>query len=176
MANILRSKEVYKRLIGIASSQNPLRAVRGLYVSGEHREPYLIDNGITITSFNSSKAKIEDYVDTRDKLEPEQILNFLSVDNITNSTVVSYTQASKTLEADNILNFIGVETLTDSIILKYTSKEESLTPENILNILDVYDITSSTIVLYTQKEAMMQPEPIIYINSISTVKATITNA
>ena len=47
---------------------------------------------------------------------------------------------------------------------------------NILNILDVYDITSSTIVLYTQKEAMMQPEPIIYINSISTVKATITNA
>ena len=61
MANIFNSKEVYKRIPKVSSKDNPLRKVRGIYVTGDYRPPYYIDSSLHIAEINTNKPTIVDF-------------------------------------------------------------------------------------------------------------------
>ena len=80
MSNIFRSKEIYKRIPGVSSDNNPLRAVQGMYVSGEYRPPYYIDGFVRVSKINTTKPKIVDYTAVTKDLTADPIVNIIGVD------------------------------------------------------------------------------------------------
>ena len=89
MANIFQSTEIYKRLPNVQPSQNPLRAVRGMYVSGTHRAPYYIDAGCLITAVETTPATVASYTERTDTLQDPGGINILSAE-ITAPVITNY--------------------------------------------------------------------------------------
>lgn len=79
MSNIFRSKEIYKRIPGVSSDNNPLRAVQGMYVSGEYRPPYYIDGFIQINKVKTNKATITDYTQDTKSLKNDPVINVTEI-------------------------------------------------------------------------------------------------
>ena len=74
MANIFRSKDIYKRAPKIPSSEDPLRIVKGLYVVGDYKPPYYIGPCLHITDIKTNKATVVDY--TTKNMSYEDLINF----------------------------------------------------------------------------------------------------
>lgn len=66
MANIFKSKEVYKHVTTepYNGGQHKLIPVRGVYVASVYRPPYCIDHTLEITNIENSFADIEEYIET----------------------------------------------------------------------------------------------------------------
>lgn len=66
MANIFKSKEVYKHVTTepYNGGQHKLIPVRGVYVANVYRPPYCIDHTLEITNIENSFATVEDYRET----------------------------------------------------------------------------------------------------------------
>lgn len=66
MANIFKSKEVYKHVNTepYNGGQHKLIPVRGVYVANVYRPPYCIDHTLEITNIENSVADIEEYQET----------------------------------------------------------------------------------------------------------------
>ena len=66
MANIFKSKEVYKHVTTepYNGGQHKLIPVRGVYVANVYRPPYCIDHTLEITNIESTVAEIEEYKET----------------------------------------------------------------------------------------------------------------
>lgn len=169
MSNIFRSKEIYKRIPGVSSDNNPLRAVQGMYVSGEYRPPYYIDSFVQVSNIKTNKAKIEDYTaTTKDLVDP--IVNIIGVD-CSELDIIQYTRTQSDLSADPIINIIGVD-CSDIDILCYTSITENLTADPIINIIDV-GCSDVDITYYKNQLINTNPDFSIRIKSITTSKAVV---
>ena len=69
--NVFKALEVFKRIPKLSPSLNPLRAVRGLWVSGEHRDPMTQDSVIHIKEVSSNQAEVRIYTEITKKLNEE---------------------------------------------------------------------------------------------------------
>ena len=145
MANIFNSKEVYKRIPKVSSKDNPLRKVRGMYVTGDYRPPYYIDSSLHIMEINTNKP-----------------------------TIVDFTQASASTE-DHVLNILPIEVLTDRPnIIQYSKASKELESDHVVNILPIsMESEGLNITWFSKKKYETQPEPLCLIYSISTSKASI---
>ncbi|MBO4736312.1 MAG: hypothetical protein J5614_07945, partial [Paludibacteraceae bacterium] len=99
MSDFHKSKEVYRYTP--TANGDKLVPVRGLYVSGLHKEPWYIDHAVTVTGFESNEG-----------------------------TVVHYTSRTEKLEADHLMNLVDVS-VNDVALAVYTSKTVSLQPDHI---------------------------------------------
>lgn len=61
MANVFRSKEVYKHLKYDLHNRNEMVAVQGVYISGEYRPPYYNEPGIYIYEISGQHCNIADF-------------------------------------------------------------------------------------------------------------------
>ena len=170
MSNIFRSKEIYKRIPGVSSDNNPLRAVQGMYVSGEYRPPYYIDSFVQVSNIKTNKAKIEDYTSVTKDLTADPIINIIGVD-CSDLDITYYTQAQSDLSADPIINIIGVD-CSDLDILCYTQDSKDLTADPIVNIIGV-DCSDIDITFYKETPINTNPDHTIRIKSITTSKAVV---
>ena len=108
MANIFRSKDIYKRAPKIPSSEDPLRIVKGLYVVGDYKPPYYIGPCLHITDIKTNKA-----------------------------TVVDYTTKSMSYE-DHVVNLIGINADTSPLdIVYFSTKRYPSNPEPMLRIKSI---------------------------------------
>lgn len=62
--NIFKAKEIYKRIPGLPSSQNPLRVIRGLWVSGTHLDILTEDAFMHLDNVQMVPCEIRRYTDT----------------------------------------------------------------------------------------------------------------
>ena len=150
MANIFKSKEVYKHLATGTHEKESIVAVKGVYVTGEYRPPYYIDAGLHISGITTQSAVVK-----------------------------NYTTASVTLPNDHILNILPIEIDTDIVpdVLSYTRAETTLPNDHILNILPIgVDETIDPVIIYFNKEYLNdQYDGSLRIRSISTTKATVSS-
>ena len=71
--NVFKALEVFKRIPKLSPSLNPLRAVRGLWVSGEHRDPMTQDSVIHVQEVSSNQAEVRVYTETTTKFNEDEI-------------------------------------------------------------------------------------------------------
>lgn len=177
MANIFRSKEVYKRIPGVPSDQNPLRVVRGVYVTGPYRAPYYIDTCTHVKSITTTKATVVNYTQASSD-STDHVVNLLNVDASTDPIPITfYTRAESQLQSDHVVNLLNVDASTDQIdILAYTKINQDLASDHVVNLMGI-DTSADTpnITFYRTEIFKTNPEPIVRVKELTTTKATIAN-
>lgn len=105
--NIFKAVEIYKRIPGVPSNQNPLRVIRGLWVSGTHLDTITIDATLHVTGETSNHCEERAYTDSRVDGYLEGNVNIIDFQS-TDFTVQQYTtqRASSYLEGNvNVIEF-----------------------------------------------------------------------
>ena len=171
MANIFQSTEIYKRLPNVQPSQNPLRAVRGMYASGTHRAPYYIDAGCLITAVETTPATVASYTERTDTLQDPGGINIIDV-SCAAPTFQHYTMATSTASDPGGVNIIGVS-CEEPQFMHYTSATQSAQDPGGINILSA-EITAPVITNYQAEENRMN-DFTVRIHSITTTHATVSN-
>ena len=120
MSNIFRSKEIYKRIPGVSSDNNPLRVVQGMYVSGEYRPPYYIDGFVQVSNIKTKKATIKNYTQAEKSLRNDPVINVTDISAKKNVDIVNYkityinTNPDHSVRVSNISTTKATITSTDS--------------------------------------------------------------
>lgn len=170
MSKLYNSKEVYKRIPKVKPKDNPLRAVRGMYISGDYRPIYWIDTSIHISSIDTIKATVTDlgtaYSDTFD----DSILKIIEITPQIN-LFTDYTQSSGKTFDDNILNIIEINPQQNSIY-SYTRSDIGTFDDSILKIIEIQP--NNVTLTQMHNERVSGIEPMICITNISTNIATVS--
>lgn len=137
--NIFKSKEIYKRIPDVKPSQNPLRVVRGVYVSGEQRTPIFREPVVHIIDVSSNHADIHDYTSINTYIYNSNDLNIIGLFESGTWEIEEYTSASKSIYNSNDLNILGVVLTSDFTIRSYTTKTLNIYDNmDSLHILSLY--------------------------------------
>jgi len=138
MADIHKSKEVYR--FTDTAHGDKLVPVRGLYVTGIHKEPWYIDHAITMVSETSNVGTIVSYTSRDESLRTDFILNVCDIDLFT-VDVVNYYTRSDNVAADVILNVCGIDMFPVDA-MAYTTASDNMETDVILNVcgVDMFDI------------------------------------
>ena len=151
MANIFKSKEVYKHVTK-PGNVHQLIPVRGVYVASQYREPYYIDHMLSITNVGGQPGTIITYTESEVDAYSYDMGGSIDVTNIA-PTVTSYTTASITTYTDYTVG-IGDLSVTNSppTIVSYTQNSITVYAEFEVghgelsitnNTITVNDITTS---------------------------------
>lgn len=128
MAKLHKSKEVYKYTD--TANGNKLVPVRGLYVSGTHREPWYIDHAITVTGFTSNDTTVAPYTSVERDVFGDGTLAFTGISG-GGVNIVNYYSSSEELFEDSVysdtssLAFVGIVP-GDLTIVSYYTEQESM--------------------------------------------------
>ena len=127
--NIFKAVEIYKRIPGLPSSQNPLRVIRGLWVSGVHLDNITMDATLQVTGETSNHCEERAYTDSHVDIHTDgnvNVINFQSgsftVEQYTTQNADAYTDGNV-----NVIEFIDSDfTIADGT----TPKQFRTLPEN----------------------------------------------
>lgn len=165
MANIFRSKEVYKK------HGESLYAVRGMHVAGIHKEPYYIDHVLNINSIQTTKAVVEEY--TSLEIEHDNAAVGIVGVGSSNLIITQYTTAAVNTSADAVVGIIGVNTVSELDILRFTSRDVQTSMGEVVGVIGA-NVSDLDIILYDDIPYNHNREYLVCIKEISTTKATIT--
>ena len=171
MANVFKSKEVYKHVPGI-NSGDKLYAVRGMYVSGEHKVPYYIDGHVHLKSIDTSKAKIVNFTTESCDLSSDNVVNLISA-KTSDIEIVNYSKSSESLNNDQMINLIGVN-VSDIDIVSYSSRNENIKSDPMINLILV-KVSDLDFIFYDNKKIKTLPDHTVRIKEITTTKAVVSN-
>ncbi len=169
MSDFHKSKEVYRYTP--TANGDKLVPVRGLYVSGLHKEPWYIDHAVTVTGFTSNDGTIVHYTNKRASLQPDHLMNMTNVSS-SDVTLAVYSSKSAKLQPDHLMNFIDVSTNTASVY-SYTSKREYLQPDHLMNFIDV-GVTGVSFTRYNTNRQPQNPQPTIVMTQFTSTAGTIS--
>lgn len=176
MANIFRSKDIYKRLPNASLSDEQLRVVTGVYVIGEYKPPYYIGPCLQITDINTNRATVVDYT-IQNTTHEDHVVNLINIDAIGNLKITNYTRDEAELQPDHVVNLINIDASTDPLnIVYYTTEFQDVKSDHVVNLVNIdADTSPLDIVYYSTKKYPTNPEPMLRIKSITTTKSTVTN-
>ena len=160
--NIFKSKEIYKRIPGVSPELNPLRVVRGVWVSGEYRPPYCIDETVHITNVGSNKVEIRVYTSRTQNIDDQDAIEYTGLYYPQMGFIIDqYSTSSLTLSYDTTVEYIGIYS-EDFDILNYT--QSTYTPDDTtVEYLNIYTDGEFQLELYESIDKKLNPEPIIHI-------------
>ena len=164
--NVFNAIEIYKRTPGVPSDQNPLRPVRGFWVSGTHTEPFFIDSVISIKTTTSNNIEVVKYTQTTQDLEVDNGLTFAGFYD----GGLPYTDYSKTSVEEEFgsLSFMGL-VMDDIYVTTYLT--ERLTFQADTPHIEIYGFQQQQTPTYTvqtypvSRDESIGPEPILNIKS-----------
>lgn len=179
MANVFRSKEVYKNIRFEIDKTKKVVPVQGMYVSGEYRPPYYNEPCVHIYTFSSQHANVADFQDvsaTNGEDPMVKIIDFKIerlVPSITNYTVAETDAGEGSMV--KILDF-QVNRLQPSIDF-YQSKNQNAGEGQMVKIIDFYvnRITNQQYTFFHKQRGESTPEPTLRLSSITSERATIEN-
>lgn len=170
MSNVYRSKEVYKRLKGVPSDMNPLRIVRGVYVSGKYRPAYYIDSCVLIEEIQSTNAVISDYISISATTTDPNSINVVGVDcNVL--TMIDYSSKSDTT-TENFVNVTGID-FGNLGIISYANVIRDVS-DHAVNVTGI-DFGNLTIQQYKIPIYETNEDHMIQVEQISSTSADITD-
>jgi hypothetical protein len=178
MANVFRSKEVYKHLKYNLHDRNEIVAVQGVYVSGEYRPPYYNNPTIRIYTIDSSPAIVADLQVDESNASDVPTVGMYALDT-TESVwdIERYSQENADIENVDTVGMYGIN-ITDTIwdIDRY---ERDYIDTN-TDTVGVYSlsVTDTTLVDYERYSTELKnntPEPILRLSTLTSDKATVEN-
>ena len=173
--NIFKSKEIYKRIPGVSPELNPVRITRGVWVSGEYRPPYCIDETVHITNVGSNKVEIRDYTELIANTRSGNVsLVDLDFSSFSYETYEISEEATKT-QPGNValvdLNF------SDFTIYNYSQKEETTRFDGHVALVDCnFSELGYETYIYNLPTYDTQPEPTVVINAFSSNDVVVEDA
>lgn len=166
--NVFKALEVFKRIPKLSPSLNPLRAVRGLWVSGEHRDPMTQDSVVHINEVDSNQAEVRIYTETSEEINSD-ILYTLSGFGLSEFTYVDYTTAN--VDMDQEISYVNVTNVYNPTLtfVPYIITNIDVDQEiSYVNVTNIYAPDFSFIPNYTDKQySSTQPEPTLYISEFT---------
>ena len=174
---IFRSKEIYRKIRKREEGQqkDPLVAIRGLYVVGDHMYPVYDNACITINEIKTKHPRIVDYTSrTEDKEIDNSIVGVIGMSIGGDLTITRYTRNTVSLQDASIVGVIGMSINDDITLLRYTRKTEQ-TDGSIVGVLGMSINDGLIIAPYYRKPLLCQPEPMLMITSVNRTQCTITD-
>ena len=174
MANIFKSKEVYKHVPGINSGDR-LYAVRGMYVSGEHKVPYYIDAGIHIKSIQSNKLVVKDFTEASyEKID--HVVNLINIEVTNAKPVLTQYSTASIQNQDHVVNLINIEVTIPKPPLLFYQTTRKDNQDHVVNLIgiDVINMKPSMLFYNNMKQKTL-PEPMVCVKSIISTKAIISD-
>ena len=174
---IFRSKEIYRKIRKREEGQqkDPLVAIRGLYVVGEHMYPVYDNACVCINEIKTKHPRIVDYTSrTEDKEIDGSIVGVIGMSVGGDLTITRYTRNSVDLHDDSIVGVIGMSINDDITLLRYTRKTEQ-TDGSIVGVLGMSINDGLIIAPYYRKPLLCQPEPMLMITAVNVNHCTITD-
>lgn len=179
MADIFRSKEVYKHAPKEEGGQERIIPVKGVYVTGEYRPPYYAENGIQITMFDSGRATVVDYTSTY--LDTTTSEGMYVYDLKATRGVYYFTRytrdSDETSPSDGMYVYDLGATVGDYSMLRYTRAYYETTPSDGMYVYDLGAETGtiSRVVAYTIDTAQFSPDAAVTLEGLTSTVATIEN-
>ena len=135
---IFKAVEIYKRIPGLPSDQNPLRVIRGLWVSGTHLDILTEDAFIQLSSVDTRPCEIRHYTETTGEWkwsDPNvKYTNLYDAD----FSVVDYYTTSTTWEEENIVKYSNVYD-QELVVTDYHTTSTDFDEEVIVQYMNTYD-------------------------------------
>ena len=161
--NIFKSKEIYKRIPQVDPALNPLRVVRGVWVSGEYRPPYCIDETVHVQAFGSNDAEIRVYTSRTQNIDDQDTIEYTGLYYPQMGFVIDqYSTSSLTLPDDTTVEYIGIYS-EDFDILNYTQSTFNIPDDTTVEYLNIYTDGEFQLELYESIDKKLNPEPMIHI-------------
>ncbi|MBO4736754.1 MAG: hypothetical protein J5614_10245 [Paludibacteraceae bacterium] len=170
MSDFHKSKEVYRYTP--TANGDKLVPVRGLYVSGLHKEPWYIDHAVTVTKFESNEGTIVHYTSASTSFYDDSALAFtgLSVGGI---SVVNYYQDKTSVYDGSALAFTGVSIELPSM-MSYTQLKANVYDDSALSFTGLTVQSSLTIVPKRKLDQPQNPQPIVTLTQFTSTAGSIS--
>ena len=105
--NIFRTLEAYKRIPKLPASNNPLRVVRGVWVSGEHRDPLTMDALLQIKAVGSHPCEVRRYTETSTNFYNDEVIKYIGIYASDHLDIVDYYETSTNVY-DETIKYFGI--------------------------------------------------------------------
>ena len=178
MANVFRSKEVYKHLKYELHDRNEIVPVQGVYVSGEYRPPYYNNPVLMIYEISSNDCFVEDFqTDETDVYMSETagIYDFGFSDPVFDIQRYSAQYLDTDIQKTSGIYSIDFADPTFTII-RYGREYQDFTDNNTAGIYDIsLQTPTTTFERYSQHTNGSTPEPILRLSTLTSDKATVEN-
>lgn len=174
---IFHSKEIYRKIKKREEGQqkDPLVAIRGLYVVGEHMYPVYDNACITINEIKTKHPRIVDYTSRTENTDIDtSIVGVIGMSIGGNLTIARYTRNTVSLHDESIVGVIGMSINEGMTLFRYTRKTEQ-TDGSIVGVLGMSINEGLTIEQYYRKPLLCQPEPMLMITAVNVNHCTITD-
>jgi hypothetical protein len=179
MANISKAKEIYKSTSRKIRPDTPFVKVRGLYVAGVYRPPYLIKpllNVVKIGGVNPANVAYYTQASASAYVEPEGILQLKSI-NIGEVELVNYTETSSSayVEPEGIIQLKSID-IGEVGVVFFGNDDASayVEPEGIIQLKSI-DIGVVGIMEIPFVRNVQPPgQPVLNVKSFNTISASIT--
>jgi hypothetical protein len=179
MANVFRSKEVYKHLKYDLHDRNEMVPVQGVYISGEYRPPYYNDPCIHIYEISSQNAKVDSFQDIDATSGEDALVKIIDFSVSTSPiTITDYTTASTDTGEDSLVKILDFWVQMEQPSLDfYESKNQNAGEDSLSKILDfwVQMIPIQQPIVYQTQRSQSTPEPMLRLSSITSENALIEN-
>jgi len=170
MSDFHKSKEVYRYTP--TANGDKLVPVRGLYVSGLHKEPWYIDHAVTVTGFTSNDGTIVHYTQLNTSVYDDSALAFTGL-AIGDISVVNYYHSSASAYDDSALAFTGFEiSLPD--MTSYETSKVSAYDDSVLSFTALSVDSSLTSMTYKIIRSPQNPQPTITLRQFTSTDSTIS--
>ena len=175
--DIFRSKEIYRKIKKREEGEikDPIVAIRGLYVVGDHMYPVYDNSCVTINEVKTKHPKIVDFTSISADVSSDHITRLIGM-NIDNSppTITRYSVDNQS-QHDHITRLIGMSINKDVSLLRYTRDYQDTT-DHITRLIGM-NITNTqpTLIRYYHKPLLCQPEPMLMITAVNVNHCTITD-
>ena len=134
--NIFKAVEIYKRIPHLPPNLNPLRAIRGLWVSGVHLNNITIDATLHVTGETSNHCEERAYTDQYDETYLSGNVNIIDIETNT-LNVQEYTIQNNETYLQGNVNIINIESNQMNITYYTISNQDAYLQGNI-NIIEMF--------------------------------------
>lgn len=175
MANIFKSKEVYRHLKYSVYDKNVIVPVQGIYVSGQYSPPYYNDPLIMINEISSEPATVADFkdvsVDTSDVMVKIVDIS-LRVNPI---TIVNYSNASVDSGIDLMTKIVDISvSFNQPSITFLQTVQQDILENDMVKLVDLsVRYSQPSIIQYSSKSKNMTPEPMLRVTTLTSTSATV---
>ena len=170
MSDFHKSKEVYRYTP--TANGDKLVPVRGLYVSGLHKEPWYIDHAVTVNSFTSNDGTIVHYTQLNKSVYDDSALAFTGL-TIGDISVVNYYQDTASAYDDSALAFTGFE-ISLPEMTSYETSTVSAYDGSALSFTALSVESSLTSVTCKTVRSPQNPQPTITLRQFTSTDSTIS--
>lgn len=175
MANVFRSKEVFKKIPKDDDEDHKIIPVRGVYVTGEYTPPYYTEFGITLKSIDSTYPDINDFT-TESEEASDSVIGLLDFDSpFCSFECIRFKTESVDASPTNTIGLLNFDCNINSFQVYRFETDKVDTPDSTVGLLNFECPIGIQFTRQTSSHKSNTPMPILRLTNLTSEPATISN-